>query len=302
MPEKVKELLKSWSHHTYTMYMNCPQSVYFERVLKIKRKEDRSKEMDFGDEAHKKAQQFVGITTTLLTPAPIGKHTLVVNESEGIELGHEVVAPKGIIGTVAHVNGRYVDINGKLKKALSTGTSLRFRQASKKVPEELEGISKTLVKLRNANASPELQLAFDKNWNMVDWFSSEAWVRAKLDAMNVTNSPPHIYVVDYKTGKVRPDHVQQRSLYALCVLQMVKLGKLCDGNPKTTLTVEHLYMATGQHGAEDFTMKDLEPLRKEWAKRTEQMLTDTVYPAFEGFHCKWCKFAKSKGGPCTKNR
>jgi hypothetical protein len=101
---------------------------------------------------------------------------------------------------------------------------------------------------------------------------------------------------------VYDDHKQQRSLYALGGLQLVKLGRLAEGDKKSKLTAEHVYIDTQQTATEQFTMKDLDPLKREWETRTKQMLEDTTYRATPGFHCRWCKYRKSNGGPCPEEQ
>jgi hypothetical protein len=63
-----------------------------------------------------------------------------------------------------------------------------------------------------------------------------------------------------------------------------------------------VYVDTGQDAVENFTMKNLPPLKREWAARIKQMMADTVYPTKTGRHCQWCRFAKSKGGPCPEKQ
>jgi RecB family exonuclease len=106
-------------------------------------------------------------------------------------------------------------------------------------------------------------------------------------------------IIDYKTGQVHADHAQQRSLYALGGLQLVKIGALAGGDKKVQLTAQHVYVETGQTATEKFAMASLAPLKREWAARTAQMMKDTTFrPKPSRFACKWCKFAKSRGGPC----
>ena len=66
------------------------------------------------------------------------------------------------------------------------------------------------------------------------------------------------------------------------------------------LTAQHVYLDTGQTATEQFQMKDLTPLQREWEARTKQMLSDTRFPTRTGPHCRWCKFRQSAGGPCPE--
>lgn len=167
---------------------------------------------------------------------------------------------------------------------------------------ELKAVKDKLVFFRKARAAVELQWAFTKNYLPTSWFASDAWLRVKTDVCLNTASPPLVHITDWKTGKVYDEHRQQRSLYALAGLQLVELGQLAGGSKDTKLTAEHLYTDTTQSATEQYAMKDLKPLKREWASRIQQMMTDTRYPAKTGFHCRYCRFRKSAGGPCPENQ
>jgi hypothetical protein len=171
-----------------------------------------------------------------------------------------------------------------------------------KLEPELGRLRPLLRTLRDAKASVELNWAFNNLWHPTGWFAKDCWVRVKTDACADTKEPPTVTIVDYKTGKVYDDHKQQRSLYALAGLQLVQIGQLAGGSKTTKLTAQHVYVDTTQTATEEFTLKDLKPLKREWEARTKQMLEDTQFPVKEGPHCRWCRFAKSRGGPCPANQ
>jgi hypothetical protein len=47
-----------------------------------------------------------------------------------------------------------------------------------------------------------------------------------------------------------------------------------------------------------FTPKDIDKLKKTWAKRTKAMLNDTTFAPRPNDKCRWCFFSASKNGPC----
>lgn len=159
-----------------------------------------------------------------------------------------------------------------------------------------------LVSLRKGKARTELEWAFDRQYQPVAWYDSTAWLRMKTDVCKEVMKPPEVDIVDWKTGRQHDDHRQQRSLYALGGLQLVQIGALVGGAKDVKLTARHVYVDTGQDAVENFTMKNLPPLKREWAARIKQMMADTVYPTKTGRHCQWCRFAKSKGGPCPEKQ
>lgn len=179
-----------------------------------------------------------------------------------------------------------------------------FIGGSGKVPvviPELKAVKDRLAFFRKARASVELEWAFDKSYRPTSWFGQDAWLRVKTDVCLDTKEPPLVHITDWKTGKVYDEHKQQRSLYALAGLQLVELGALAGGSKDVKLTAEHLYTDTTQSATEEYDMKDLAPLKREWGSRIKQMMSDTRYPAKTGFHCRYCRFRKSAGGPCKEN-
>jgi hypothetical protein len=163
---------------------------------------------------------------------------------------------------------------------------------------ELKAAKGKLDAFRKLKAKAELEWAFTKQYLPTSWFGQDAWLRIKVDVC--AESPGLVQITDWKTGKVYDDHKQQRSLYALGGLQLVELGIVAGGDKDVKLVAEHVYTDTGFEATEQYTMKDLKPLKREWEKRIEPMMKDTRYPAKPGFHCKWCRFRKSNGGPCPE--
>jgi hypothetical protein len=170
------------------------------------------------------------------------------------------------------------------------------------VKVDLTSIKDELTSLREKGARTEQNWAFDRRWNPVDWRDwDNAWVRIKTDACADTIDPPTVDIVDWKTGRVYPDHKQQRSLYALGGLRLVQLGVLAGGSKKVELTARHIYGDTGQTATEKFLMRHLEPLKREWLARIKEMMADTTYVAKpSAMNCRYCKFNKKNGGPCQK--
>jgi PD-(D/E)XK nuclease superfamily len=164
---------------------------------------------------------------------------------------------------------------------------------------ELKPVVEKLKLFRKLKAMVEQDWAFTSGYLPTSWFGADAWLRIKVDVCAI--EPKLVQITDWKTGKVYDDHKQQRSLYALGGLQLIELGKLPGADKDAKVVAEHLYTDTTQSATEEFVLKDLKPLKREWETRIKQMMSDTRYPAKTGFHCRWCKFRKSNGGPCPEN-
>lgn len=168
---------------------------------------------------------------------------------------------------------------------------------------DMTPVKDRLKALKAANARGEQEWAFTRDWTPTGWFDRDVWVRIKTDACADTEEPPHVDIVDWKTGKVHEaDHRLQRRLYATGGLQLVQIGVLAGGDKKADCTAQHVYVDTGQTATETFKMKELAALKREWAARVKPMMEDTQFPTRIGFHCKYCKYAKSRGGPCPEKQ
>jgi RecB family exonuclease len=171
------------------------------------------------------------------------------------------------------------------------------------LPPELVPIKDQLVQLRKrgTEVAVEQEWAFDRAWKPTGWFDKDAWLRMKTDVCGSTVSPPTVDIVDWKTGKVHPeDHKLQRRLYGMGGLILVQEGVLAGGDKNVKLTAQHVYVDTGARATEEFLMKHLAPLKREWLSRTQYMLQDTMFVSKPApYTCRWCKFnAKRAGGPC----
>ena len=207
--------------------------------------------------------------------------------------------PHFVKGNRAHaIADTFISGAGKKRPALTEKVPF---PGQKPIEINLTSIKDQLTDLRTKRARTEQEWAFDRAWNAVDWRDwKNAWLRIKTDVCADTTEPPTVDIRDWKTGRPHlEDHRLQRSIYALGGLQLVKLGVLAGGSKDTKLTASHVYLdAPDVTATEQFTMKNLAPLKREWLARTREMFADTTYIARPGFHCKWCKFSKKNGGPC----
>jgi PD-(D/E)XK nuclease superfamily len=169
---------------------------------------------------------------------------------------------------------------------------------------DMTPVRDVMTRFKKAKAKTEQEWAFTRDWVPCDWRDwDRAWVRIKTDVCADTVEPPHVDIVDWKTGKVHPeDHRLQRRLYATGGLQLVQAGVLAGGDRAADCTAQHVYVDTGQTATETFKMKELAGLKREWVARVKPMLADTTFRTKTGPHCRWCKYRKSAGGPCPENR
>jgi len=110
-----------------------------------------------------------------------------------------------------------------------------------------------------------------------------------------SSTDPHrwvLYDIEFKTGKVYPEHATQLRLYALAGFIM---------HPEATeARAENWYLDGAPSPLVGYVAQRsaLEGLKREFTEFARPLLNDDLYPATPGRHCNWCGFAKSKGGPC----
>lgn len=171
------------------------------------------------------------------------------------------------------------------------------KTAKTKCPAELatfEAEFRVLQKHR-ATLACEQQVAFDKNWNKVDWFDKAAWCRQIIDAwyMPIVGKKQRLVIIDYKTGKLNDDHLEQLSLYALSGLL------LFPGVDEVEVQLWYLDQGVQRPDVPKiYTAKDVPELKKLWEKNVASLLKDRAFKEKPGKACTWCAFSKGKGGPC----
>lgn len=176
----------------------------------------------------------------------------------------------------------------------------RYLQDKKlKLPISLQRFSEEFKQLRKQSVLCEQQWAFDKDWIPCSWFGHPAWLRIIMDAHYLKTVKEGrglrrtaAVVIDYKTGKIYPDHAQQRSLYAL--------GAMLMYSDAQEVAVQHWYLDQGEMAVASFTRNQFEYLKENWLMASDKMLRDTKFQPTPGKHCKWCHFRRSNSGPCTE--
>ena len=162
----------------------------------------------------------------------------------------------------------------------------------KKLPDELKLFKlefKNLLSL-SKKLQVEQQLGLDENWQPTDWFGPKCWCRIVMDCMYDLEKVR--CVIDYKTGRVNQEkHRAQLSLYAI--------GAFATAPKSTTeVSTQLWYLDHGQSVCVLFKKSKLAKLKGEWERRAEPMLKDRIFNPNPGDACRWCPYAKKRGGPC----
>ena len=162
-------------------------------------------------------------------------------------------------------------------------------------PPELATFEEEFRVLQKHKVMSEEEWAFTAEWVPTGWFDKDAWCRVKVDAFHMFKEELTVCgkVIDYKTGKLNPTHLDQLSLYALCAF--------CKYPELDAVEVQLWYL---DHGVllpdplKLYSRDEVPTLKKEWEAGTRAMLADRRFVEKPGKACGWCHYSKGKDGPC----
>lgn len=155
------------------------------------------------------------------------------------------------------------------------------------VPNDIRKVGPSLLMYKNMGAKAEETWLLDKNWEPVT-NQDDAWIKAIVD-LHYFQSPV-IYVKDHKSGQMYDSHREQLELYGLIGLKKYPEAKRAE--------TAAIYMDTGHEGMDGTIIRAMMPkLIDKWHSGAIRMYEDNTYDPKPG-NCKWCTYAKDKGGPC----
>lgn len=143
--------------------------------------------------------------------------------------------------------------------------------------------------LLSEGATAEDSLSYTQEWKPTTWNAPDVWLRGKLDARLAGK------VIDYKTGRQYPEHAYQADLYA--TMEFASNPSLTEVEVSFWYLDEEADRGKAQLNT-TFSVAQQASRIAAWEHRTSAMLNDTVFPKRPGMHCRWCGFAKSRGGVC----
>jgi hypothetical protein len=155
------------------------------------------------------------------------------------------------------------------------------------VPDELKKLAEDFKLLKRLKPEMEKLWQFGKGWLQL-LGAGKLWRRSKLDAVHIGKT--EALVIDFKTGRVYPEHTDQFLHYAIDTL-----GRHPELKQVRT---EGWYTDQGEVHDKTYSKEELVEERKKWTAKAEQFLEATEFRPTPGKACKWCAFSKTKGGPC----
>ena len=141
----------------------------------------------------------------------------------------------------------------------------------------------------NGDRYCEKKLGFDVDWNVCAPTQSNTSCIAILDAIRFKNDGTAV-VYEWKSGKPKDTHSDQRKLYALSSFIHWKATQA----EVTTFYLEDTEVP------QKLTIKasGAEKLKALWNDRIAQMQRDQFCAPRPSFGCIWCDYSAKKGGPC----
>lgn len=187
--------------------------------------------------------------------------------------------------------------------------------ATDSLPAELSFYTQFLLGLRTHEIYPEHKVALDRNWELTDWDAKDLWYKGVLDLKLLERpeeltrgdcllsgepkgygpEPTAAVVYDWKTGKIYPDHDDQKAIYSLAVFS--------EHPAVQRVRAIHVYLDLGKSREITYYRNEVQQLRELWEARVKRLENAAAtegygYPPNPTFMCRYCSYSKFKGGPC----
>lgn len=135
---------------------------------------------------------------------------------------------------------------------------------------------------------PEMPFAFTRDWEPTEFDAKDAYVRGLMD--NVFIYADRLIIHEYKTGKERDEHADQKQLYAMA-------GMLLWPDI-SNVKVVGIYIDAQKIVPTTYNRAHLPSMQYTWQREIDKLHLP-MYPARPGMHCRWCpKSSKHADGPC----
>ena len=154
------------------------------------------------------------------------------------------------------------------------------------IPPIFDHFREKLLMLRRLKAVPELAVGLKRDWSLCDFDAPDYWWHGELDAIAMT-SPRSALIVDWKSGKIYPDHAMQLELYALVAF---KADPYLD-----SVRVEDVYLDQKKETGNVYLRRQVETLQAIWERRVGPMFADRQFAPCPNNLCRFCEFRKELG-------
>lgn len=133
---------------------------------------------------------------------------------------------------------------------------------------------------------PESQIAINKNWEQVDWFSHEAYYRAIIDAIALAETTA--LVIDWKTGKINDYAGYGGQLHLTAAIVMKIFQKYEE------VTTAYLYVDHKKTFKIKFQRAELDGLVEHFDNESVRVNAETEFAPKPNDFCGWCAATKTQ--------
>jgi hypothetical protein len=162
--------------------------------------------------------------------------------------------------------------------------------------EDLEYYREFFETLKDMAARGQIKLEMERKYEIArDWGPCNGTegdtLVAVIDLMFYWN--PHVVLVyDWKTGKIYPEHKDQRELYSAIIM---------SADPTVDVVqFYHCYFDQHENRSQEIHREHLPKIKERWSKKMAEVADAhplTLVPKPQ-FLCEWCGYRKAIGGPC----
>lgn len=209
-----------------------------------------------------------------------------------LKLPRREAGPAAARGTSMHerVEG-YIQGRIQLPHLLVGDPGERFgAKTSAKIHEKYLPVIDAFKNFPGGDKWVEKPVAFDSDWHQTAYKAENAWLRGYLDAARFDGET--CTIGEWKSGKPKDTHEDQRSLYVLA-------GLLVFNAKKCAATTYYLEKPDEQPQRLVGTQESIPRLKDKWNRRVILMQKDKICAPKPSMACSWCDYSKRVGGPCA---
>jgi PD-(D/E)XK nuclease superfamily len=161
--------------------------------------------------------------------------------------------------------------------------------AAPSLPANLSMYHGWLENLKPKKVFTEHRVGLRADWTPTEFDAPDVWLRSVLD-LKVLGDDNTAHVYDWKTGKIYPDHVDQKTLYSATTF--------AEHPDLYQVTAIHVYVDLGKNTQQIFHRDQATALRQGWDSRVKPLLAETNWIPNPSYSCRWCPYSRAQGGPC----
>lgn len=170
---------------------------------------------------------------------------------------------------------------------------LKTPKKPRKPPEAYRHFKEEMTQLHGLKPLVECQWGFTNKWTpSTGWFGGDTWLRIICDVV-VKYDDNTVDLIDFKTGRKYDTNEEQVELFSGGAFMMW---------PEVTSVQTRLWyldQPTDNEVIRNYTRSDFNRIQKDWTQKVVPMFKDKRFAPTPGQKCRFCAFAKNRGGPCV---